>query len=82
MIIYLATWFEDNNGDTLSNANISNRLVSYYKLATSPSLLNGLSEYIKTGRLQVLRGGKNDRKRETNKNVTARSTRSKFKRTR
>jgi len=32
MIIYLATWAEDNQGDTLSKGRCKNRLLSYFFL--------------------------------------------------
>jgi len=51
MRIFLATWTEDNQGETLTKVDYQNRLMSYYFLKeTKPEFL---PEYVKTGRINA-----------------------------
>jgi hypothetical protein len=52
MKIYLATWTEDNQGETLSKAGVEHRLMSYYFLKEAKESF--LPQYVKEGK--VMRG--------------------------
>ncbi len=47
MKIFLATWLEDNQGQTLTKTGCNNRLLSYYFLKDAPK--GFLDKYSKTG---------------------------------
>ena len=47
MKIYLATWLEDNQGETLTKINCKNRLMSYYFLKD----FKFLKQYVRTGKI-------------------------------
>jgi hypothetical protein len=51
MDIFLATWTEDNQGETLTKVDYRNRLMSYYFLKeVKPEFL---PEYVETGRISA-----------------------------
>ena len=49
MRIFAATWFEDNNGVSLTKADWNVRLVSFYKMIRDPYLKRQIPVYVKTG---------------------------------
>ena len=56
MVIYLATWLEDNQGQTLTKMKCKHRLLSYYFVKDGPK--DFLDEYAETG-IYTLKGDKN-----------------------
>jgi hypothetical protein len=56
MKIYLATWTEDNQGETLTKAGAKDRLMSYYFLK---DVRKGfLKEYVETGKVRLKNANK------------------------
>lgn len=49
MKIYLATWFEDRNGQDLSTARSDKRLISYFGCLVNRVEKKRLHEYVKKG---------------------------------
>lgn len=52
MIIYLATFIDDQTGFTLTEKKAENRLTSFYFVMVNKLKAKTLREYIKTGRLK------------------------------
>lgn len=55
MIIYLATWLEDSQGESLSKSNGKHRLLSFYFIKEAKKGLFDLTQYVETGKIKPKR---------------------------
>ena len=55
MVIYFATWLEDNQGKTLTVAGADNRLLSYFFLKEIQDPTEFFKDYVGTGIIPVLK---------------------------
>lgn len=52
MKIHLATWLEENQGETLTKAGAENRLMSYFFIKDYAGKRFDLKEYVKKGKIK------------------------------